>query len=70
MERCREEEEDENGNDKVLYFFSKVDMKLVSRVLNMSRISREQLIWCINKLNNIKFVGNKLHVDSSRLLFP
>ncbi|KAA8530361.1 hypothetical protein F0562_005070 [Nyssa sinensis] len=35
--KCQEE-----NSDHVLYFFSQVDMKLVSRVLNMSRITTDQ----------------------------
>ncbi|XP_074268644.1 uncharacterized protein LOC141592007 [Silene latifolia] len=60
----------EEGSDPVLYFFSRIDLKLVSRVLNMSRISTDQLVWCSDKLNRIKFVGRKLHVQPSVLLFP
>ncbi|KAM1715923.1 hypothetical protein ACFX11_023938 [Malus domestica] len=53
-----------------LYFFSQVDMKLVARVLNMSNITTEQLVWCRNKLSKINFVNRKLRVDPSILLFP
>ncbi|CAK9178946.1 unnamed protein product [Ilex paraguariensis] len=65
FQRCREDE-----SDQVLCFFSQVDMKLVSRVLNMSRITTDQLFWCRNKLSNISFVNRKIHVESSFLLFP
>ncbi|XP_011098621.1 uncharacterized protein LOC105177245 [Sesamum indicum] len=65
--RCREEDSD---SDQVLYFFSQVDMKLVCRVLNMSKITREQLIWCHNKLSRISFVNRKIYVEPSFLLFP
>uniref|UniRef100_A0A5B7A3U0 Ribosomal protein L34Ae n=1 Tax=Davidia involucrata TaxID=16924 RepID=A0A5B7A3U0_DAVIN len=62
--------EEDSSSDHVLYFFSQVDMKLVSRVINMSRITTEQLIWCRNKLNKITFVNRKIHVEPSFLLFP
>lgn len=57
-------------SDQVLYFFSQVDMKLVCRVLNMSIITRDQLLWCHGKLNNISFEQRKIHVEPSFLLFP
>ncbi|CAL5191215.1 unnamed protein product [Lathyrus oleraceus] len=60
----------EEETDPVLYFFSQVDMKLVWRVLNMSRITTDQLGWCRSKLNNINFVNKRIHVESSFLLFP
>lgn len=52
------------------YFFSQVDMKLVSRVLNMSRIATDQLVWCHSKLSQVSFVNRKMHVEPSFLLFP
>lgn len=60
----------EDDSDQVLYFFSQVDMKLVSRVLNMSKVTRDQLIWCHNKLGTISFVNRKIHVEPTFLLFP
>ncbi|XP_019185810.1 PREDICTED: uncharacterized protein LOC109180598 isoform X2 [Ipomoea nil] len=66
--RCRDDDDDDS--DHVLHFFSQVDMKLVSRVLNMSRLTTEQLVWCHNKLSRIRFVNRRIHVDPSFLLFP
>ena len=60
---------EDEGTDH-LYFFSQVDMKLVARVLNMSNITTEQLVWCHSKLSKINFVNRKLRVDPSILLFP
>ncbi|KAF8378444.1 hypothetical protein HHK36_029784 [Tetracentron sinense] len=60
----------EYRSEQVLHLFCQVDMKLVSRVLNMSRIRTDQLVWCHKKLNKINFVGRKVHVESSFLLFP
>ncbi|XP_062106655.1 uncharacterized protein LOC133817997 [Humulus lupulus] len=59
----------DDGSDH-LYFFSQVDMRLVCRVLNMSRITTDQLVWCHNKLSKINFVKRKIHVEPSFLLFP
>ncbi|KAL3624174.1 hypothetical protein CASFOL_032990 [Castilleja foliolosa] len=64
--KCREDDSD----DQVLYFFSQVDMKLVGRVLNMSKITRDQLIWCRDKLDRISFVNRRIHVEPAFLLFP
>ncbi|CBI22220.3 unnamed protein product, partial [Vitis vinifera] len=60
----------EDDGDQVLYFFSQVDMRLVARVLSMSRITSEQLVWCRNKLNTINFVSRRIHVEPSFFLFP
>lgn len=60
----------EEETDQFLYFFSEVDMKLVWRVLNMSRITTDQLAWCRNKLNKINFVNRRIHVEPTFLLFP
>ncbi|KAI3963377.1 hypothetical protein MKW98_022799 [Papaver atlanticum] len=51
-------------------FHSQVDLKLVSRVLHMSKISNDQLVWCRKKLNNITLVDRKIHLESSFLPFP
>ncbi|XP_028087464.1 uncharacterized protein LOC114288178 [Camellia sinensis] len=50
--------------------FAQVELKLVSRVLNMSRLTTDQLVWCQNKLNRISFINKKIHVEPSFLLFP
>lgn len=67
LRKLRKHQED--GSDH-LHFFSQVDMRLVSRVLNMSRITTDQLVWCHNKLSRINFVKRKIHVEPSFLLFP
>ncbi|KAL2335514.1 hypothetical protein Fmac_016727 [Flemingia macrophylla] len=61
---------EEGGRDHILYFFARGDMKLIWRVLNMSKITRDQLVWCHNKLNNINFVNRRIHIEPSFLLFP
>ncbi|XP_019154854.1 PREDICTED: uncharacterized protein LOC109151335 isoform X2 [Ipomoea nil] len=61
--RWKEEDTDHHHHHHhhhVLYFFSQVDMKLVSRVLNMSAITRDQLQWCHNKLSTISFQQTKI----------
>ncbi|XP_074376629.1 uncharacterized protein LOC141718149 isoform X2 [Apium graveolens] len=66
LKKCREDDTD----DQALIFFSQVDMKLVSRVLNMQRLTADHLAWCRNKLNTISFVDRKIHVEPSFCLFP
>lgn len=61
---------EEDSYDEVLHFFSEVDMKLVSRVLRMSNLTTDQLVWCHNKLSKIKFVNRKIYIEPSFLLFP
>ncbi|KAK8571010.1 hypothetical protein V6N13_094107 [Hibiscus sabdariffa] len=61
---------EEENTDQVLYFFSQVDLKLVARVLNMSKVTKDQLFWCHSKLSNINFVNRKINVEPSFLLFP
>ncbi|GLU01911.1 hypothetical protein SLE2022_191920 [Rubroshorea leprosula] len=60
----------EENSDQVLYFFSQVDMKLVTRVLNMSKVTTDQLLWCRSKLSSINFVNRRIHVEPSFTLFP
>ncbi|KAK3027309.1 hypothetical protein RJ639_040401 [Escallonia herrerae] len=51
-------------------FLSQVELRLVSRVLSQSRLTKDQLIWCQTKLDNINFVNRRIHVEPSFLLFP
>ncbi|KAI8527355.1 hypothetical protein RHMOL_Rhmol12G0068500 [Rhododendron molle] len=50
--------------------FAQVELKLVSRVLNMSRLTTDQLVWCQKKLNKISIVNRKIQLEPSFLLFP
>ncbi|XP_041014693.1 uncharacterized protein LOC121257638 [Juglans microcarpa x Juglans regia] len=50
--------------------FAQVELRLVSRVLNMSRLTRNHLVWCREKLDQINIVSRKIHVEPSFLLFP
>lgn len=53
-----------------LIFFAQVDMKLVSRVLKMTKITTDQLVWCQKKLNKITFQDRRIHREPSFFLFP
>ncbi|KAE9454510.1 hypothetical protein C3L33_13586, partial [Rhododendron williamsianum] len=50
--------------------FAQVELKLVSRVLNMSRLTTDQLVWCQKKLNKVSIVNRKIQLEPSFLLFP
>ncbi|KAL0720088.1 hypothetical protein Bca4012_069412 [Brassica carinata] len=60
-------EEDENS---MLATFIKIELKLVSRVLQMSLVSSSHLKWCQHKLTNIDFNGGNFSRTSSPVLFP
>ncbi|XP_051117233.1 uncharacterized protein LOC127241972 isoform X3 [Andrographis paniculata] len=66
----REDGGGRDSNQVLNLFFAEVEMKLVCRVLNMSKISRDQLIWCRNKLRAITFVSRKIYIEPGFLLFP
>ncbi|KAJ0244653.1 Transmembrane protein [Hirschfeldia incana] len=65
-------DEDETEKDEIsmLVTFIKIELKLVSRVLQMSLVSSSHLKWCQHKLNNIDLNGGKLSRTSSTVLFP
>ncbi|CAH8328891.1 unnamed protein product [Eruca vesicaria subsp. sativa] len=47
-----------------------IDIKLATRVLRMSKISKEQLLWCEEKMKKLNFAGGKLQRHPSPILFP
>ncbi|KAG0448916.1 hypothetical protein HPP92_027572 [Vanilla planifolia] len=67
VKKFKKPQEDRSNQE---LFFSQVDLKLVSRVLRMSRITSDQLRWCHKKLSKITFSERKLHREPSFLLFP
>ncbi|XP_030550603.1 uncharacterized protein LOC115755372 [Rhodamnia argentea] len=50
--------------------FAQVELRLVSRVLSMRRVARDQLAWCGDKLDRIDIISRKIYVEPSFLLFP
>ncbi|KAL9678969.1 hypothetical protein QQ045_016821 [Rhodiola kirilowii] len=56
----------EPGRDEAL-FLAQVELKLVRTVLSMSEISRDQILWCHNKLEKINLVDK---LEPTFLLFP
>lgn len=47
-----------------------IDAKIVSRVLQMAKISNEQLFWCEEKMKKLAISDGKLQRDPSPILFP
>ncbi|XP_060195721.1 uncharacterized protein LOC132624978 [Lycium barbarum] len=55
---------------KIDFVLTLIDMKLVSKVLHMSIISKSHLKWCQQKLNNIEFKDGQILRTPTSLLFP
>ncbi|KAL4197813.1 hypothetical protein AMTRI_Chr04g252980 [Amborella trichopoda] len=60
--------QDDGSNQTIL--FSQIDMKLVSRVLKMSKLTTDELVWCQKKLDRIHLKDRKVYREPSFLLFP
>lgn len=56
--------------EEVELLFGLIDIKVVSRVLRMVRISKEQLLWCEEKMSKLDIPESKLQRDGSPVLFP
>ncbi|KAK2653182.1 hypothetical protein Ddye_013038 [Dipteronia dyeriana] len=50
--------------------FALIDIKVMSRVLRMVRITKEQLFWCEEKMKKIDLTDGQLQRDPSPILFP
>ncbi|GAB4849934.1 hypothetical protein Ancab_029234 [Ancistrocladus abbreviatus] len=57
-------------NEEVELLFSLIDIKVVTRVLRMARITKEQLLWCEDKMKKLELTDGKLQRDPSPILFP
>lgn len=67
VKKFKKPREDRSNQD---IFFSQVDLKLVSRVLRMPKMTTDQLMWCHKKLEKITFSDGKVQRESAFLLFP
>lgn len=56
--------------ENVQLLFSLIDIKILSRVIGMVRISKEQLLWCEEKMKKINLPNGKLQRDPRPILFP
>lgn len=59
-----------SSHGEVELLLSLIDAKIVSRVLRMARITKEQLLWCEDKMQKVNLSNGKLHRDPSPVLFP
>lgn len=57
-------------HEEVFLLLSIIDAKVVSRVLRMAKITKEQLLWCEDKMRKLDLTEGKLHRDPSPILFP
>ncbi|KAL3636243.1 hypothetical protein CASFOL_020790 [Castilleja foliolosa] len=70
VKKLKKYQSSRSGDDDIELLTSHTDLRLISRVLSMSRLTMYQLVWCQDKLNNISFVSRKVYVEPSFLLFP
>ncbi|KAG7651141.1 putative ribosomal protein L34Ae [Arabidopsis thaliana] len=49
---------------------AQIELRLVSRVMYMSKLTTEKLHWCQEKLEKISFNGRKIHMEPYFLLLP
>ncbi|XP_047333088.1 uncharacterized protein LOC124936618 [Impatiens glandulifera] len=56
--------------EKLEVLMAHIDLKLVSRVLRMEKLSEDQLQWCEDKISKIEVVDGNLRRDPSPLFFP
>ena len=68
VRKFQKHHEDQLNHEQLV---AQVGLRLISRVLYMSKLRKEQLIWCNEKLFRIKFSSRKnVQVEPSFLLFP
>ncbi|KAJ1685689.1 hypothetical protein LUZ63_017079 [Rhynchospora breviuscula] len=59
------------SSEELDLLFSLIDIKVVARVLRMAHLSKEQLLWCEEKMSKIDLSSDgKLKRDASPILFP
>jgi Protein of unknown function (DUF1666) len=57
--------------EEVELVFALIDIKVVARVLRVAQLSKEQLLWCEEKMSKIDLSSDsKLRRDASPILFP
>jgi hypothetical protein len=56
--------------EDVQLLFALIDIKVFSRVLRMAKLSKEQLLWCEEKMSKLDLSENRLRRDGSPILFP
>lgn len=56
--------------EDIQLLLSLIDVKVLSRVLRMGRITKEQLLWCEEKMKKLDLTDGRLQRDPSPILFP
>ncbi|CAN7122932.1 unnamed protein product [Brassica rapa subsp. narinosa] len=49
---------------------AQIKLRVVSRVMTMSKLTTEKLVWCQEKLDGMSFNGRKIHMEPSFSLLP
>ncbi|KAH9621752.1 hypothetical protein KSS87_008587 [Heliosperma pusillum] len=57
-------------HEEVELLFSLIDAKVVCRVLRMVKITKDQLLWCEDKMRKLDLTHGRLRRDPSPILFP
>ncbi|KAL5123275.1 60S ribosomal protein L34 [Glycine soja] len=57
VKKFQKHHEDQLDHEQLV---AQVGLRLISRVVNMSKLRKEQLIWCNEKLHRIKFLSRKI----------
>ncbi|XP_022945544.1 uncharacterized protein LOC111449746 isoform X2 [Cucurbita moschata] len=72
--RCSSEklgkQEEAGLSYSLMLLIAQVDLKLISRVLRMGKLTVDQLLWCSQKLDHLTFINRQVHLEPSLLLFP
>ncbi|XP_022968058.1 uncharacterized protein LOC111467411 isoform X1 [Cucurbita maxima] len=72
--RCSSEklgkQEEAGLSYSLMLLIAQVDLKLISRVLRMGKLTVDQLLWCSQKLDHLTFINRQVHLEPSVLLFP
>ncbi|GMI93185.1 hypothetical protein like AT3G20260 [Hibiscus trionum] len=57
-------------SEDVPLLFGLIDIRIISRVLGMARMSKDELFWCEEKMKKLDFCDGRLQRDPSPILFP
>ncbi|KAI9087270.1 hypothetical protein K1719_030740 [Acacia pycnantha] len=56
--------------DDIQLLMALIDIKILLRVIRMTRITKEQLLWCEEKMKKLNVTHNRLERDPCPILFP
>lgn len=58
------------SDDEMDLVLAIVEVKLLTRVMRIEKLTKDQLIWCEDKMKKLNLSDGKLMRDPSPLLFP